>query len=216
MNETKVDRPSGDALTSAAADERPAPLSFDHTIRLAGRPYDRCVKCDYNLHGLPKRGACPECGLAFDEDSAVYRNEHPFPFGLIVSGGILLFNVVALWWANGRPPNTWFVLTLSVVFTVQLVLYLLHVTGRRRQEDVVAVVADGLMLKLEQHTNRFVHWHDIQRVRLVRRGPMRFVDLIIRGRGTVRLHAVPRGTRDKQFLVQRIERGMKQAKSQSE
>lgn len=45
---------------------------------------EQCPGCGYALHGLPPRGACPECGRAYDDET------------------IVLFG-----WADGTRNNTW-------------------------------------------------------------------------------------------------------------
>jgi len=38
---------------------------------------ERCPRCDYDLQGLPQEHRCPECGLAYDTASRVWRPAPP-------------------------------------------------------------------------------------------------------------------------------------------
>src|SRR5215510_2311132 len=67
-----------------------------------------CPECTYDLRGLPLNHACPECGFAYDEHTAVWRARCPaYAYAmplillamLIYTGHAYWSNLV--WWQVG-------------------------------------------------------------------------------------------------------------------
>lgn len=121
----------------------------------------RCVRCFHTLVGLPERGACPECGTAFDGESRwdwVGRVAEPgwrgvawhfLPLGIglvvLVLAAIRVVDTdseefwvfVALWTAMAMLAATFVHSTIRSFLRISM----LH---RIRSEDGVATPRDGV------------------------------------------------------------------------
>lgn len=143
------------------------------------RPVFRaCVRCGYFLRGLPANHACPECGLRFDEDCALYRVTNPkqvlaFSIMILAGGWVSLKNLPHL--ANFAAASAWdkigaLAAALWIVFVVAGTWFIVR---RYRQGYEVAVTADGLIIHLPALPDDLIPWSDIASVDLQARAPNR-------------------------------------------
>jgi len=121
----------------------------------------RCVRCFHTLVGLPERGACPECGAAFDGESRwdwVGRIAEPrwrsVAWHFLPLGVALLVLVFAANRAfDGEAADFWVVVTfwtavgmLAVTFVHSTIRSFLRLSmlHRIRVEDGVATPRDAV------------------------------------------------------------------------
>jgi len=121
----------------------------------------RCVRCFHTLVGLPERGACPECGTAFDGESRwdwVGRVAEPgwrgvawhfLPLGI----GLAVLVFAASRVVDGTAGDVWVVVTfwtavgmLAVTFVHSTIRSFLRLSmlHRIRVEDGVATPRDAV------------------------------------------------------------------------
>ncbi|MCP4246338.1 MAG: hypothetical protein GY778_04745 [bacterium] len=134
-----------------------------------GKPvFAKCVRCGYSLRGLPARHACPECGLRYDERCALYKVLNPkavIALWVCIFGGgwVNLKNLPALtsldsvsWWRK--------VLALfAVMWVVILVFGVWWLVRMYRRGFLVAVTADGLIVRIMGFDGQVIPWTNIGR-----------------------------------------------------
>lgn len=127
---------------------------------------ESCPRCSYSLQGLPVDHACPECGLRYDSQSAIYRHLHPAAvFGTLGGGVAWLWGGLNLMHAYQRVPAGWRMVIVAfwllfILFTVFMVRYCWRLY---RRGLIVAVVRDGLFVRLQKLDGELIPWSNIAR-----------------------------------------------------
>jgi len=164
-------------------DVAPSTSTLDHTELMI----DACPRCGYSLQGLPCDHNCPECGLRYDAQSAVYRVRDPKAvFGAVGGGTGWLWGGVALFDAYRTVPRPWRV--LIILFWI---IYLLETAWLMRffyflfkAGPLVAVVSDGLFVRLRRLEGELIPWSNIARAAANKN--MKSAVLFIRDTKTIR------------------------------
>ena len=129
--------------------------------------FRRCVRCGYSLRHLPAEHACPECGLRFDRQCALYRvtNEKQV---LIVWGAIFLGGWINLkhlrFLSNLEGASAWekFLAIVALVWVIVIAIGIWFFAKRYRQGFEVAIVSDGLLIKLPGFNEDIIPWNDVE------------------------------------------------------
>lgn len=151
------------------------PCSDEADIRRGAS--DRCIRCGYPLRGLPVRHACPDCGLRYDEHSVVYHavNQHTaMLLGLVIflAGPSLVPNLRHLG-DLGAASAFDRVMSLIALVWVASAGYCLRLVWRSYTRGfAVAVLPDGLIVRMPESPELLIPWDDIRSVRIIER-PMR-------------------------------------------
>lgn len=125
-----------------------------------------CPVCGYSLRGLPEDHQCPECGLRYDAASEIYFHANPRALWGAMVGSM----GTAAWlgyWAQG-----WKVAG-SVGRVIALAGLLACVSGIGvagfqiwtvvKRGALVAVMPDGLFLRLDRAGGAWIRWDNITR-----------------------------------------------------
>lgn len=159
---------------------------------------EACPRCGYSLQGLPVDHICPECGLRYDAQSEVYRVRDPKAvFGAVGGGTAWLWGGLALLDAYHRVPPPWRMLIVlyGIAFLLASVwltrfFYFLFKAG-----PLVAVLTDGLFVRLRRLEGELIPWSNIARAAANKK--MKSAALFIRDTKTIRdLVGVFRGPTD--------------------
>lgn len=168
--------------TMQAAEDAGEPVRFQGVDGPAVRPYAVCIRCEYDLRGLPERNACPECGLAYDEDSAMfpavvqsnqadaYARFLPFVF----AGIMLSFHLV-----RGGPFGFPGIFLITLLSSLGIILIYRGATGKplvRADKNVIAILPDGIHLRLEDVQRRFIGWQEVKSIDIRGRSKHKFVE----------------------------------------
>ncbi|MBN2445456.1 MAG: hypothetical protein JXO22_01925, partial [Phycisphaerae bacterium] len=126
-----------------------------------------CPRCNYSLRGLPARHTCPECGLAYDEESRVWRPRHPWTVHIGALGIALLLlpmgSAVLPHLMNGLLPPAWPSVGGASVLIGAVVVFV-GICSANSRGRCVAVMPDGLFVRTVE-TERLVDWADIKGAR---------------------------------------------------
>lgn len=142
-----------DAVNSADATTKP--------------PFDRCPRCDYPLRGLPANHACPECGLRYDRTCARFAVESKWHAvgPVLLTVGFVLFFVAQLLQVLTSGFHDPFDVAFGLgglALSAALVWYVRHFLQRARKGYLVAVLVDGLLLRLPGTSDQFIPWDRIE------------------------------------------------------
>ncbi len=145
-----------------------------------------CPRCEYPLTGLPENHACPECGLRYDSDSKIYRPAAGFvpAIGTIGFVGSIFFALQVLRLmhrasAGFRPYVLGGGMALVGLFTWLIWRY----QGSAKKQKLVAVLPDGLLIRLASDRAQEIPWTNISNV-TANRG-MLAVSIFIRDKKTI-------------------------------
>ena len=126
---------------------------------------DRCPQCGYSLAGLPSNHRCPECGLAYDEDSEVYKHSRPLELFAALGGfGGGAYGVVqgVRYMISGGPVAR----VVSAVLVFGFLGLAAWLAGRvyrvYRAGPLVAVLPDGLFVRLQKPEGELIPWRLIR------------------------------------------------------
>lgn len=129
--------------------------------------FKKCVRCGYSLRGLPASHACPECGLGFDGQCALYAAPKP-PRWYALSFPLFVGAVwVALDYLRHFPPIAQasleqflaaMVLSIGLLCCPYFTWVLIKVV---RGGLKIAVMTDGLLVNLPGYRNELFLWTNI-------------------------------------------------------
>ncbi len=128
---------------------------------------DACPRCGYSLQGLPADHACPECGLRYDRESEVYkhRNLKALFLGLLgfVGGAGGMVNLARVY---GNAGALWRmgIIFCVVVYFVGAVWLARYVYRLYRSGPLVAILPDGLYVRLRRVEGQWTAWKDVSGV----------------------------------------------------
>lgn len=145
-----------------------------------------CPVCDYPLDGLPGPHRCPECGLAYDEQSRDWpagppplRQEPLFWFSL---GSFLVFPVL-VWLID--PTDLFSTATGAVFIALETSFLMLPLRAARGRHYAIAVLPNGIHLEREG-CKTIVPWANVLGARVLPGRSARGVQLYHRRFGLVR------------------------------
>lgn len=137
-----------------------------------------CPECFYSLHGLPLKGACPECGQQYDQGGVVIygwplreaQERVRSGISLWIGWGFLCAVYGAMIWGDrGRNPSNWIMLAILGGFPLLRLLQrrLLYAPARLQ----VSFDASGIRINpktgdLGFGRRRFIPWRKIGQVRI--------------------------------------------------
>lgn len=140
---------------------------------MAGPVLESCPQCRYALSGLPAEYRCPECGLRYDAACMRLRasNVRKSSVRRVVFYACLslgpLFQLRHLPWITTRA--SWFQIASTVVGFVGAILLPIaiwkFVRYVRRGIDV-AIVTDGVCLRIPDHREELIPWRDVRGARI--------------------------------------------------
>lgn len=115
-------------------------------------PQDKCLECDYSLEGLPGPHRCPECGVAYDDVTTIFRPKIRWK-NYIPHFGVL-FYVVYLVGSNWRMFVAWLGVWGAVVavaaFFALLVLRTVRLVRRLQERPCqAALTRDALVVRTQ-------------------------------------------------------------------
>ena len=133
----------------------------------ASKPvFEKCVRCDYLLRGLPANHACPECGLRFDQRCELYRVTNPkvvlAVWAMIFGGGwVSLKGLRSL--GNWATASAWQKVGVfaAVAWIILLVTGVWFFSKHYRRGHKVAITGDGLFVHLPGYRDELIPWADI-------------------------------------------------------
>lgn len=134
----------------------PASTGYNHVMPAAG--LSKCLACDYDLRGLPPSHRCPECGLAYDQDTRVWRPETSLSIisGIVTLGVVLPFLVTI---ASSNSLHAGLIRLAALCWFVLVVASGLWIRHVHRSRYVVATMPEGLLVRIGDHT--LIPWHDL-------------------------------------------------------
>lgn len=123
---------------------------------------DRCLRCEYELKGLPEECTCPECGLGHDPQAfsiELYRETTQIwnLIGVII---ILAYFFLLLW----NRPLQWsdsFQIVLGVAGIGMILNHFFSLSDRR---SLLVINKSGLHFHLPGRDDRSFRWDEIDKV----------------------------------------------------
>ncbi|MCP4591218.1 MAG: hypothetical protein GY842_10760 [bacterium] len=141
----------------------------ESTAADAGRHLECCPRCGYALEGLPVEHRCPECGLAYDQDTLIIRQAAFTPVIAVVMGLAFVALVVIEFTETGQDA---FLEGLGFgAFGVAMLAFGLRSLGRRNtavlsHQGIEFSGCDSLLGS--GRLPRSVRWADIDRIEVSR------------------------------------------------
>lgn len=169
-----------------------------------------CLRCGYSLRGLPQQYACPECGLAYDGDSVVFRaRSYVWIWPVAAAGSLVqLFNLPSI--SNALRPYTYVAIAFMFFFLLYLISYVMRFRSNSVLEgQIVAVLGQGLFLKVDHLQRDFIPFESIKGVGLSGRGGTTCVECRLHDGTRIQLDNPPVGERRKRILFEKIKAGIK-------
>lgn len=127
-----------------------------NSIDCTAKPLTHCPVCRYDLTGLPKTHACPECGFEYDESMRTWTNRHGiWWFALHISCLLFIafFLIVAIW--NRR--------IYSLICDVAMLAMLISVIRKSRSRRCLVMSGRGLYIQqIKSKKIVFYPWSDIR------------------------------------------------------
>ncbi|MCB9852536.1 MAG: hypothetical protein H6819_05535 [Phycisphaerales bacterium] len=132
-------------------------------------PGESCLQCRYSLKGLPYPYRCPECGLAYDAETVVFRPKRPW---YLIPRGIIVMSLVVLYLGEAAiAPSLsgWMLLRVlagigagiaAVVYAVQVVRFC------RGQGCLIALTADAIVVRSTWGAIRTMRFEDVGFIRV--------------------------------------------------
>lgn len=149
---------------------------------LAAFRHRSCLKCEYELRGLPERGVCPECGESFDLDTLVvagWTSPAYVPGPAHVVRSIVMFLLIILFvapvlvmifTASGLTTQVSAIAVIGIVMLAAYATYRRRVHSRRQGGDMRMIVTHEACELAERPLDRRFHCFDKRMyVRLSRR-----------------------------------------------
>lgn len=126
----------------------------------------RCPQCRYSLKGLPSNHRCPECGLQYDQDSAVFSHTRPYEFIVLIACNVLLIWIVIKGWILDSDDSSFDWRILLACIALLLIGPVIYQIARHyslyRRGPMVAVLPQGLRVQLDEQYD--IPWNDIAEV----------------------------------------------------
>ena len=124
-----------------------------------------CPVCGYSLRGLPEDHQCPECGLCYDAASEIYSHVTPWALwvAIVAPSGTVLALFTLLGARDKWGPFSWMSLFCVCAALVLLVLLLVRTGIMIKRGALVAVMPDGLFLRLDRPEGAWIRWDSISR-----------------------------------------------------
>lgn len=146
-----------------------------------------CPVCGYSLQGLPDNHQCPECGLRYDSESEIYFHVNPRALWGAMVGSV----GTAVWlayWAQGWKAAG----SVGRVIALAGLLFALAGIGVAgfqiwtvvKRGALVAVMPDGLFLRLDRAGGAWIRWENITRASVLPK--LRVASLFIKDARVVR------------------------------
>ncbi|MCA9254487.1 MAG: hypothetical protein KDA33_02570 [Phycisphaerales bacterium] len=122
---------------------------------LAGRQPTACPDCEASWVGLARRGACPDCGLVYDENTRAWTGRRRARLGTPI-----LITIVALVVAVMYFRVVWVAAPLAILAPLYLgfTIYDFLVT---RDGRFIATTPRGVLYRIGSHKTRTIPWHGV-------------------------------------------------------
>ncbi|MCA9255464.1 MAG: hypothetical protein KDA33_07490 [Phycisphaerales bacterium] len=128
-------------------------------------PDERCLQCRYSLEGLPSAHQCPECGLAFDAETIVFRRSFTksllFDYAPVAVSPELLLIVMIVGLGYGLTA----LLIAGLILAGAIFLYHLH-RFRSVGPRLVALTKDAVVARLWRGEVRRMTYDEIAFARI--------------------------------------------------
>ncbi|MGB0717244.1 MAG: hypothetical protein ACPGXK_15305 [Phycisphaerae bacterium] len=167
-----------------------------------------CVRCAYNLYGLPEEGSCPECGLAYDRETRAFRAKS---HGLWI--GMAIFTMMGLVLLS-RPTfgfASWFdalrTIFVGIPFLLGIVVWFYYAVRRiqfHKSGFVLAVTPAGLLVRVMRPMRELVPWDEVVDARIVEHGKSKHAKVTFANGGSLDLSHPPTTDAEKLQFVDAI------------
>jgi hypothetical protein len=137
-------------------------------------PQDRCLECDYLLDGLPMPYRCPECGLAYDNETLVFR---PKKLGWLYATTALILVIIVrlafLYWnlLVSRLGTLLSVIFISLCAIVALIRAYRSIRRVINREQFVALTKQAVVAKTAKGGKQTLNFDQIAFVSIVDEHP---------------------------------------------
>ncbi|MCB9852537.1 MAG: hypothetical protein H6819_05540 [Phycisphaerales bacterium] len=118
-------------------------------------PQDACLDCGYSLEGLPRPHRCPECGLAFDDDTVVFRRRRTWwaSATAVIAQTYVLQMFIQHWsWVVARVGLIGAIISFAALAVLVLLAAVTTFRSLRECPGFAALTIDDLVIQLpRQH-----------------------------------------------------------------
>ncbi len=127
---------------------------------------EKCVRCDYSFVGLPlQTGACPECGLGYDECSRIFQvvpgklDKRMIALSYVGFLPLILIQGIQSWNAFGILGIVGVLLVVGLIVGVVIVLWKFYQRRARSILPWIGCFREGFMLRDGVHLKpQFYAW----------------------------------------------------------